>query len=525
MTELDIINSVKDTLYKNLSYTKQDYNAIIGEIIDLFRGSATGDRLTTKWNNVSEADIMFIFMSLLAAHKDILNYMIDYRTLESYMSTAKERASVVRIANSFGYKIPSFKAAKATLEVDSISGSGSELIVENFTSFRDSSNNIWTYIDIENGPAKLLSITIPENIIDVYQGTPVSIEINPEHFDSKSRTYIISNQQVAIGNNANIDGCSIMYATKTGESDILFKEVENLYTYNGSDNYVYELNVDPQGITYIRLPKALNLADLSGYTLTFKYIITNGSGISYCDSIETSLSPDSVEPKTYYDIVLEPTEFVAGSNAATIDDIRENFKSYYASASSLVTLNDYKNFILNIQKKVLGITKCLVIDKQSDTLYEAGDPLIDNLSIAIYVLKANNALVTETAELTEELNKYRISGISLYINEASISGVTGSVLEEVPVFVELEGLNSELLAVKNTIKQLISDYINEKQIGEAITVEELSDLLSNNNYSKYYNAIRLRKTSDPTPATAEEIELEYYQYSTCDTDSVTDKII
>ena len=53
----------------------------------------------------------------MAAHTDILNYMIDYRILENYMSTAKERASLVRIANSVGYKIRSFRPAYATFKV------------------------------------------------------------------------------------------------------------------------------------------------------------------------------------------------------------------------------------------------------------------------------------------------------------------------------------------------------------------------------------------------------------------------
>ena len=81
----------------------------MGELIELM------PQLSSNWNNISEADIIFIMLSLMSAHKDILNYMLDYRILESYMSTAKERASLVRIANSFGYKIPSYKAAKANL--------------------------------------------------------------------------------------------------------------------------------------------------------------------------------------------------------------------------------------------------------------------------------------------------------------------------------------------------------------------------------------------------------------------------
>ena len=93
---------LKEKIYKHLSYTSQDYESILGDIISLFRSQD----LNTEWDNLSEADPIFILMHLLAAHKDILNYMLDYRVLETYALTARERASLIRLARSVGYKIP-----------------------------------------------------------------------------------------------------------------------------------------------------------------------------------------------------------------------------------------------------------------------------------------------------------------------------------------------------------------------------------------------------------------------------------
>jgi len=500
MSEQTAINKVKEILYRNLSYTNQDYESILNDIISLFRGD---DKLTTKWDNISEADIMFIFMSLLAAHKDMLNYMIDYRILESYMSTAKERQSLVRIANSFGYKIPSYKAAKTEIIVDTTSGPDpvpSEFDVENFTTFVDANGVQWTYINIA-GDAGSVDSTTP---ITVYQGSPVEVDLLPENF--VSRTHIISNQPIAIGNNYNNDGCSILIAVKTDFEPIIFTEVQNLYAYDGTDTNVYELNVDPQGITYIKLSSSINIADFYGYTFNFKYIITGGGSVDSAEVITHVFDED-------YTVELSSSDFIGGSNPVTSDEIREGFKDYYASADSLVTLQDYKNYILNIQKDAPEVTKCLVIDSESDTLYGTGDPALDPLNVDIYVLNSDNT-VPELGELTAllaSLNLQKVTGIKLSIND-------GGNPSEVIIHVQLDGLDDDSDNI--AIKALVADYINGKEIGETLTVSGISTLLVDNGYDSYYNKIQTK--IDGGSFSDDDIEIEYYKYLTCDEDNVID---
>ena len=81
------MSTLKDKIFKGLSYTSRDYESIMADMIKLLRN---GEIYKKEGFNLSEADPMFIELSLMAAHTDILNYMLDYRILENYI-TKKHR--------------------------------------------------------------------------------------------------------------------------------------------------------------------------------------------------------------------------------------------------------------------------------------------------------------------------------------------------------------------------------------------------------------------------------------------------
>lgn len=482
--------SVKDILLSKLSYTNQDYESILLEIANLFNGGELG----TSWNNISESDIMFIMMSLIAAHKDMLNYMLDYRILETFMSTAREIRSVIRNASSFGYKVGSYKAASASAEVAS---TVTDVEITSYTQFTDSNGIPWTYIDEDT--------TVSEgDTLRLYQGTPRSIQISLSGVSSDTKTHIISNQSVAIGSNYSDQGCSKLVVSKETEPDSDWEEISNIYTYTDSDTRVYELNVDTQGITYIGFLKDLDLSQYDGYTFTLNYLLTQG------------VSPTSINNLTGYatsegssvNISLEPVSgsFVAGANPPDISEIREGFKRYYASANSLITPEDYKNFLLYTQKTVLGISKCLVADNQRDTIDTEGNPALADGEVGIYALKEDNATLTptEVSDLEELILKYRVSGITVTFDDP---------VEEA---ISLE-FNILPTADPAGFKSMISDYINSKGIGESLTSTELYSLIANSGYSSVYkNGISITMIDSLAGSYTTELTVPINGYITCD---------
>jgi hypothetical protein len=485
--------SVKDALLSKLSYTKQDYESILLEIAELFNGSSLG----TSWDNISESDIMFITMSLLAAHKDMLNYMIDYRTLESFMSTAREFRSVVRNANSFGYKVESYKAGSALVEV---SNEVSGVTIPSFTQLIDSSGVAWTYIgdDVEVSTG---------DQIRVYQGIPRSLDLDIASMTGTPKTHIISNSSVAIGSNYSDAGCSKLTVSKPDEDDSEWEEIENIHTYTDSDNRVYELRIDSQQITYIMFTENFDPADYDGYTFTINYLVTSGSSASSINNLTTTVvsgtSPVSVSFEPVADTL------VVGSNPPTVAEIKERFKRYYLSMNSLVTVDDYKNFVMN-QKTVLGISKCLVTDNQRDTNGEEGLPALGDGNVYIYVLKDGNALLEagEKEELDDLVLSRKISGITVEFQDPT----------EVPVGLKFNILPDDV----DGFKSLISDYINSKDIGESVTTTEIYSLVQGSSYASVFrNGISVVFYDVATTTPSENVfDVAINEYLTSDVDEI-----
>lgn len=504
------MSTLKDKLYEKLSYTSQDYNTILSELTTVLT------QVDKKWDNISQSDIMFIVMSLMAAHKDILNYMIDYRTLESFMSTARERSSIIRIANSFGFKIPAYKATKATASFSSIQETPETeginiFTLPSFTQFIDTDNIAWVYI----GDERQIDLT-SQTQIDVYQGSIVNVLLNPDNINRESMTHIVANSTVAIGNNANGLGLSKLFVQKDESAPDIWEEVENIYTYKGSSENVYELNVDPQGITYIKFLKSLNLDAYKGYTFKLSYLITKGDAVqNIATQLETSLNVGGTAAVATFASISD--SIIAGSNPLKISEIREAFKNYYAGIDSLVTLNDYKNFVLNRQDKVPNITKCLIIDGQGDTLNGNGNASdFTGTTVGVYVLKENNVALTlsEQATLLDEISNYKITGVLPSINGVD-AGESLEALNLKIVFNALPG-NENTLA---SFKQFLINYIKAKGIGESVTTSELYTLILNSIYApSFTSGININVTlSDNSPYSGSE----YYQYLTLLENNIT----
>lgn len=505
MPNTQAIEKVKDLLYERLSYTNQDYNSIITELIELL------PEISPNWNNVSEADIVFILLSLMAAHKDILNYMVDYRTLEGYMSTAKERASIVRIATSFGYKIPSFRAAKANLTVLSSDGQA-PFVLNSFERLTDSNNINWTYV----GNAK--NVELGETI-EVFQGIPAEISISFANIDDQTKTHIISNQSIAIGNNANDLGCSRLVVSKDGEEDIVFNEVDNIYTRTGESNFIYQLAVDPQGITFIKFLDTLNKQDYDGYTGNFYYILTQGANVTAVSTAVAILEDvTSTNVEVNFGQPAEGFNFILGSNPATTQEAREGFKRYYAGSNALVTLEDYRNFILFKQKAVTGITKCLVIDGQSSTRteFQGNSSFVNNPGI--YVMKNNSPLTNNQGELSalrEEVNKFKVTGVIPSFNGEQIGGQNiGEPLQAANVVVLINKI-PEVSA--QAFRAMIANYINAKEIGATLTSSEILNLIQDSDFSPNFenDGISIKLSSGGVESTT-ALTFQYFQYLVCD---------
>ena len=493
----DAINKLKKTIYENMSYTNQDFEAIIKNMLDIVQSG----ELPTKWNNLTETDPIMMLFALFAAHTDILNYMMDYRVMESYMSTARERASMVRIAKSYGYKIPSYSCARTQYRIDTTNLEEDKAYeLKPFTPIKDSSGMSWVYIGYNKTTGAFETKTFQKGVgnqyqyIDLFQGTVESLEFSGIDTDFNHNTRVISNTNVALSNA--YDTTPVARLTYNNTTEFYYTD----FTRTASqDNKIFDMDVDPASLTYIQFSNDLNLiGDYSG-NFVLQYINTMGDIHLSSQDITTVLSEGGEVLLEYVD-----GSFYNGKKPATPEEIKQGFKTFYAGINSLVTVWDYANYIKNVQKSVPSISKIFVLDNQVDSGNGSGSPTVENLTVSIYATvwdateSKHRALTQdEESELLKDLKLSKITGVLVALNDTEANTAFNNKttpLTEATINVKIEAnIDSEMGEI---IKEEITNLLLDTNIGELITVKSITQHLVEKDLSKYFqfgSIIKLKK--------------------------------
>lgn len=468
---MKISNTIKEQLYSKLKYTSQTFDEMMLEFIEI----AESDIFPTRWQNLTDADPLVGLFAIFAAHKDIFNYMLDYRLQEAYMSTAKERTSVLRLADSYGYKVPGYSAARNVYEIPAGDFNGNQYIIEPFTKFVDDNNTEWIYVGDGKTP-KILKHD--DNTIELYQGYLTTITFDGDQVTSEDKDFVIGSQRVAFDNVYNNDAMAFLTYEVTGE-EFTYADINTLSRFG--DTY-FDLRLDVLDLIYIQFPKTLNLNRYPGQ-FKLNYIITKG---------KLDQSPTDIGQIVYdssgndYSVTFSPVpgEFYTGKNPANVEEIREGYQRYKSNAGSLITVENYKDFILYNQKDIPSVVKCTVLDNSRDTNGGLGIPELNNLLIHIYLVKKlDNGDLTHILT-TSERNKIQNtirglkgSGVTVQVNPGALSG------ETIKVNLKSKGTISQLDLVENTIREYI---LETKEIGDSITVSELTTLVVEKGLAKYF---------------------------------------
>jgi len=469
-----------------LNYINQDYASILTELMNYVKGGEGS--ITSRWNNMSEADPMFMMMHLFAAHKDMENYMIDYRLNESFMSTAKERASMVRIANSNGYKIPSYRAASANYLLDSITKDGVELettntyVLPDYASFVDAiTGSSYVYIS----PDFIDYVGLWDNMptLTLYQGVKRTHSFTTTSIEAETRTHIISNQSISIG--AAISSAKMVSKlVKTGGTEVQFKEVPNLLEYIGTSLDVYELNVDPQGLTYIKFHQSANINIEANSEFELQYIVSSGSIATSPSILSSTDAYDGVDALVITATIIEES-ITEGLDPANAYEIKQYFTQYMQNSKALLRLEEVYNYIMNIQTIDSNVAKVSVFDYNNKVIdgelsvlgYTISPTGHSSNALFVIMTDKDNTLIA-TGTLSGTLS-YDISSkvVLPYIYEQSpqisydsdVTNIDAGLIDvEVNLTTTIADLFSSSL-YRSLIRNAVRDYIMSLNVGEHIT--------------------------------------------------------
>ena len=324
-------------------YTNRDYLSIRQDLIN--RAAIT----IPEWNGNDSSEFANMFVDLWAYMGDVLHFYIDRAASETFLETATQRESVLAIANLLDYIPGSIRASRGTvrLQLNAFPPLSTSYVVPQFTTFTgiDGNNNSYSfYLENDLSALTTLGAQASGNII---QGVVVDSETVGTSTGAANQQFSLLKQ--------NVDVDSITVLVYEGplsggvSTAITYKYVPQISTATYLDK-VFTTRVTSDGYTQLIFGNGFNgQIPTTNTAIVATYRTTDGAvGNLPINSIKYITSSVS----SYVSIV-SSSATSGGADSESITSIKNNVARLYRAQDRAVSLQDYKDLILQIQ----GVSK------------------------------------------------------------------------------------------------------------------------------------------------------------------------
>lgn len=515
----------------NLSYVNKDFQSVYVELLDLVK------ELSYRWDPTisNESDPGVILLKLNALIADKCNYNIDKNVLECFPLSVTQDSNARQLYEQLGYYMHWYESAETDVSIKWIGDpSEASYTIPAFTMVSDYDNSIlYTLVGPSTGLARnefnvgsqKLSCNGTITTFKAIQGAAIEYDINGEklitvnHLDNNNRLYFNTTDIAENGifiTNAGLNN----YSSWERKDNLLVEETGNTY-------YHFGLSRDGRSC-YLEFPEDAETIFREGIYIT--YIRTNGeSGNVAAQLIEkfyTDIVPIEASENEENIILNSDTVKIQNINAATsgkdpetMDDAYKNYKRQVGTFTTLVTLRDYTNAILNSGL----VSNCFVTDRTNDiqSTYEImgavdtlsqtintiesknDEPLLTAFSLKMYLLQYVDYVDSfedfdKTFDIigpsaTENIKAYIEDQKSIqhdYVDllpcEAEIGKSHFCYFKNkyplnIRVTTQYQLTNAEALDLTNNIRQALFNELNAKEIefGEEISLDLVYEIIEN----------------------------------------------
>ena len=328
------------------SYTRRDYEGSRKEGLAKIPSISRGE-----WTDLNATDPGVIILDYVHALVDMMNYYQDHQALETFITTAKERANIFRLAKQLSYQIRSAKGAVCEVEFSTPLIHDYTIKIPKYT--KVSTENRINYLTTEEAyllPGKS-SILVPcaqgEIKTITYQGTGIS------RFSNISGAV---NQSIRLIDN-NIDIDSINIEDSVGR---IWSSVDYI-VFSRENDRVYQVELNPDDSVSIKFGDGeRGIVPKESDMLTITYISTLAEegrvGAGALIHLNNVIENDKGQYIEF--LVTNPKASIGGSSSQSSRDIRELAPGSIKAQNRAVTLNDFEN----LAKLVDGVAEARAYD-------------------------------------------------------------------------------------------------------------------------------------------------------------------
>jgi uncharacterized phage protein gp47/JayE len=342
-----------------VDYTSRDYASIREDLLNLIPLYAP------EWTSRDSADFGIILLEMFSYMGDLLNYYIDRAANESFLTTASQRESVLRIATILGY-FPT-NSVPATSSLTFSNSTSAAIVVPALTQVASTTvvNGVNTQIIFETDaavtvPATVGSTTGQATVLST-EGVTISNEIVGNSDGTSDQRFVLLNTPV-ISNSISVT-----------VNDTVYNSVPYIIDAAGIDPVFYS-STDAEETTSIvfgdgvsgRIPPAN-----SQIIVTYRV----GGGVqgnvnaNTLTNILTNFSPGLSVNNT--------TRASGGADLESTDSIRVNAPSSIRAVNRAVSLRDYGDLAVQVPGVAKAIATSEVYTNVNLYIAPYGDPGAD----------------------------------------------------------------------------------------------------------------------------------------------------
>jgi hypothetical protein len=471
-----------------VSYTSKDFESIKKELVNY-----TKTYYPETYKDFNDSSFGALMIDMVAYVGDMLSYYLDYQTNESFLETALQQNSVLKVAKQMGYKLPGYPASSGVcsfyvavpsqnnggqpnVELIPILKEGTTLSSDSGVSFTLAEDVDFSKTGVEITVGQLDTNGVPQNYVYRSYGKVVSGEIKTATFTvsdyKKFYSLSLADQNVSeIISLTDADG-NEYYEVDYLSQDTIYKAIKNFGTDSATVPYILK-----QFQTYRRFTTEFDIAG------NCKIQFGGGSEADFVES--TFIDPTSVTLQLYgknynSDLLFDPNQVIQSeklgiSPANTILTVKYRINPSQNSNVPAKSINIITNPIVEFRtnlysnSEALGLISAFEVENEDVVVGFVDVPTLEELR-----LRAMSAFGTQNRAVTKQdyINLiYRMPGKYGSVKRVNVIQDPDSIKKDINIYVISSDQNDQLSLSTDSLKQNIKTWISDyKMINDVVDI-------------------------------------------------------
>lgn len=319
-----------------IDYSNRDYDSIKEDLL------ARAVEFVPEWTTREPSDFGVLLVDLWAYFADVLHYYIDKAAGEAFITTATQREALLSLASLFDYSPQLQTAAQATVTVSGVNiPAGQEVLIPAGTVFVAPATSESPIVYFSSTVSETASASV-NPVISLVEGEPV----NGETVGSSNGT---ANQRFVLFY-SNVIGDSVQVfveegAVVNGSPSLVEYQYVNRLIDSAANDRVFSLATTATNETEIVFGNGINgRIPNAGQDIIVNY----RKGVGVRGNVAVNAITQIQNSPSQYIFVSSSTAGTGGANVESLESLRANIPNSFATQDRAVSLNDYKNLVLNI---------------------------------------------------------------------------------------------------------------------------------------------------------------------------------